>query len=601
MKDFFKMMFACLVAFVAAGAAMMFFCLVLIGIFAAAAGGGARPAVHDHSIMVVDLSVNIADAPPSGGSEEFIAEILGSSGPQRLQLRKVVAAIDAAATDNRIRGMFLQGTFSPVALGSGYAALLEVRAAIERFRDTGKPVVAYLVGPSTRDYLVASAASRIVINPLGMLATPGLSAEVMYLGGTFEKFGIGVQIAKAGKYKSAGEAFSQREMSPAEREQMTALLADVWAEFIEPVSKSRGIAPQELQALIDNEGIITAERALATGLVDEIKDFSDVLVELKEMTGRKAGEGAFTQVALPLYIAERFPAKAGPGPKDRIAVVYAEGTIVDGEGGPNNVGGDRLARELRKIRRDDKVKAVVLRVNSPGGSAVASEVIRQELVLLHAAKPLVVSMGTVAASGGYWISTDCDRIFAQPNTITGSIGVIAILPNLQGLVQKLELNVETINTGRNADLFSIVKPRTPEAMGVIQKLVDETYVKFIDRVVAGRELDREAVEAVAGGRVWSGADALERGLVDELGGLKQAIAHAADLADLEDYTVVDHPAARTFLEQVLEKLERTANPVASRGPAAELRRLVGAGLRNLEALNDPTGVYAIMPVSVEIH
>ncbi|MGH8017782.1 MAG: signal peptide peptidase SppA [Opitutaceae bacterium] len=601
MKDFFKMMFACLVALILAGVAMMFFCLVLIGIFAAAAGGGARPVVHDGSIMVVDLSVNIADAPPSGGSEEFIAQMLGSGGPQRLQLRKVVASIDAAATDNRIRGMFLQGAFAPVDLGSGYAALLEVRAAIERFRDTGKPVIAYLVGPSTRDYLVASAASRIVINPLGMIAAPGLSAEVLYLGGTFEKFGIGVQVAKAGKYKSAGEAFTQREMSPAEREQMTALLADVWAEFIQPVSISRGIDREELQALIDTEGVITAERALESGLVDEIKDFPDLLMELKEMTGRDADDRTFTQVALPTYIAERFPPNAGAGSKDRIAVVYAEGTIVDGEGGPGNVGGDRLARELREIRRDEKVKAVVLRVNSPGGSAIASEVIRRELVLLHEDKPLVVSMGSVAASGGYWIATDCDHIFAQPNTITGSIGVIAILPNLQGVAQKIELNVETINTGRNADLFSIVKPRSLEAMAVIQKLVDETYVKFIDRVVAGRDMDREAVEAVAGGRVWSGEDALAHGLVDELGGLKQAIAHAAGLAGIEDYTVIDHPPARTFLEQVLEKLENTANPVASRGPAAGLRNLIVTGLRRLEALNDPTGVYAIMPVSVEIH
>jgi len=601
MKDFFKMMFACLAAFCVAGLAMMFFCLLLAGIFAAAVGGEAKPVVHRDSVMVLDLSVNIADAPPSGAGEEVIAQLLGSGGPQRLQLRKVVDAIDAAAYDSRIRGLFLEGSFSPMNFGSGYAALLEVRAALERFRETGKPVIAYLVGPSTRDYLVASAASEIIINPLGMLATPGLSAEVMYLGGTFEKFGIGVQVAKAGKYKSAGEAFSQRHMSDAEREQLGALLADVWGQFIEPVSKSRGISPEALQELIDNEGVISAELALKAGLVDEIKDFPEVLDELKELTGERRDAATFTQIALPSYIAQRGSRASAIGSKPRIAVVYAEGEIVDGEGSPDNVGGDRFARELREIRRDDKVKAVVLRVNSPGGSAIASEVIRRELVLLHAQKPLVVSMGTVAASGGYWISTDCDHIFAQPNTITGSIGVVAILPNFEGLAQKIELNVESLKTGRNADVFSIAKARSPEAMGVLQKLVDETYVKFIDRVSAGRELDRDTVEAIAGGRVWSGEDAFERGLVDELGGLREAISHAASLAGIEEFTVVDHPPARTFLEEVLEKLERTANPVAGRGPAADLRRFLSGSLRRLEMLNDPNGIYAIMPVSIEIN
>jgi protease-4 len=603
MKDFFKMLFACLLAFVVAGMVMMFFGLVFIGIMAAAAGGGAKPQMPRSAVMVFDLSSNIADAPPSGSIEEMIAESLGSGGPPRLQLRQVVDAIDAAATDSRITGLFMQGSFAPVDYGSGYAALLEVRHAIERFRATGKPVVAYLVAPSTRDFLVASAASRVVANPLGMIATPGLAAEVMYLGGTFEKFGIGVQVAKAGKYKSAGEAFSERTMSDAEREQTTALLDDVWTEFVKGVSESRNIPVDELQALIDREGVVTAERALEVGLVDELLDFPDLLDELKRMTGRPVDAPTFAQVSLPAYIAQRTTPDVALGSRDRIAVVYAEGEIVDGEGGSGLVGGDRLARELREIRRDPKVKAVVLRVNSPGGSAIASEVIRRELVLLHATKPLVVSMGSVAASGGYWISTDSDRIYAQPNTITGSIGVVAILPNLEGLAEKIDLNIESIMTGRHADIFSIAKPRSPEAMAVLQKLIDDIYVKFIDRVADGREMDREAVEAIAGGRVWSGADALERGLVDAIGGLDDAIAHAAELAEIADYAVVDVPAARTFLEELVEQMQQKANPIAGHvqgGAAAEAQRIVRSALRRLEVLNDPQGIYAIMPVSIEI-
>jgi protease-4 len=284
----------------------------------------------------------------------------------------------------------------------------------------------------------------------------------------------------------------------------------------------------------------------------------------------------------------------------RVAVVYAEGEIVDGEGRSDNVGGDRFARELRKLQRDDRIKAVVLRVNSPGGSAIASETIRRELVALHEKKPLVVSMGTVAASGGYWISTDCDRVFAQPNTITGSIGVVAILPNMAGLAGKIDLNVEVLETGRNAGIFSIARPRSDEAMLILQRLVDDTYVKFIDRVSIGREMERETVEKVAGGRVWSGADALHHGLVDEIGGLSEAIAHAADLAELDDYVVEDLPAAKTLLERLMTSLDRSADPLAGRGPAADLRRLIAGGVRRLENLNDPAGVYAIMPVSIEI-
>jgi len=599
MKEFFRSFFACILALaVAAGMAGVLF-LVFFGMLASA--GAPTAQVPAGSVLVFDMSANIADAPSQGSSDEAVAELLGSGGPRRLELRKVVDAIDAAATDERIKAIFLEGSFEPANYGTGYGALLEVRAALERFRTSGKPVIAYLVAPSTREFLIASTASKVVLNPLGMVATPGLSAEVIYWGGFFKKYGIEVQIAKAGKYKSAGEAFSEEHMSEAEREQLTAILDDVWGDYIGAVSKARSLTPEALQALIDSDALILADKARAAGLVDELADFPVVLDELKAITGQTKPGRSFTQVSLSSYIAARSPAPGSAPTGPEIAVIYAEGVIVDGEGSPDQVGGDRLARDLRKLRHNDNVKAVVLRVNSPGGSAIASEVIRAELKLLAEKKPLVVSMGTVAASGGYWIATVGNRVFAQSNTITGSIGVIAIIPNLSGVAGNFGINVEGVKTGAQADIFSLLQPRRPESMQIIQRSVDNIYAKFLDRVVEARHLDRAVVEELAGGRVWSGADAQARGLVDEIGGLREAIKAAATEAQLDAYRVTDHPAAKTFLQSLMERLGQPGGaPLATRGPGGEVRRIVADGLQLSSLLNDPTGVYAIMPGLITI-
>lgn len=598
MKDFLKTVLACLVAMVVACGAVMFFFLVLIGILASA--GEQKVTIAKDSVLVFDLTANIEDSPANESAEDLVAQIAGSGGPGRLQLRKTIAAIDAAAADARIKGLYLHGSISPANYGSGYAALLEVRAALERFRATGKPILAYLVAPTTRDYLLASAASRVVMHPMGLVLTPGLSAEVLYFGGLFQKYGIGVQVAKTGRYKSAAETFAQDHMSEAEREQLTVLLDDIWNEYVAVVAQGRGLEPAALQALIDSRGLIDADTAVREHLVDAAGDFSDVLAELKTLTGEEEQGKTFRQIALPAYIGTLTPPTDAKVRKSRVAVVYAEGEIVDGEGRPQMVGGDNLARELRKVRDDESIKAVVLRVNSPGGSAIASEVIRREVALLHEQKPVVVSMGTVAASGGYWISTASDRIFAEPNTITGSIGVIAMIPNVQGLAERLSLNFETVETGRLAGIFSIARPRSDEAMAVVQRLVDATYVKFIDRVAESREMSREAVEALAGGRVWSGADAVENGLVDEIGGLDAAVRSAAGLAQLETYMVVDRPEARTFFEELVERLEKKGTPLAGRGPVPDLARQLESNLALLQSLNDPAGVYALLPMRLEL-
>lgn len=599
MKEFFRTFFACLLALFFTAAMAGLFMLVVFAMLAAT--GQQTATVPKGAVLVFDMSANIADAPSQGSSEEIIAELTGGDGPRRLELRSVLEAIEAAATDERIKAIYLEGAFAPSNYGSGYAALREVRTALEHFRASGKPVIAYLVAPSTREFFIASTASKLVLNPLGIIATPGISAEVIYWGGFFKKYGVDVQVAKAGRYKSAGETLSQEHMSEPEREQLTEILGDVWNDYIGTVAQARKLTPEALQAVIDAEALIPAEKAREVGLVDVLADFPVVLDELKGITGETRADKTFTQIALHTYIAAREPNPAAKVSGPQVAVIYAEGIIVDGEGTPDQVGGDRIAREIRKLRSDDDVKAVVLRVNSPGGSAIASEVIRAELKLLHERKPLVISMGTVAASGGYWISTVGDRVFAQNNTITGSIGVLTVIPNLSELAGRFSLNVENVKTARHADIFSIMQPREPGSMEIIQGFVDSIYTKFIDRVVEARKLDRGVIEGLAEGRVWSGADALSHGLIDEIGGLREAIKAAAAKAGLDSYRVTDHPASKTFLEKLMEQIaEGGTTPLAARGPAAEIRRLVEDGLEWSAMLTDPTGVYAIMPEMITL-
>jgi protease IV len=602
MKEFFKMLAACLAAFVVVGFGMFFFTLVLAGLLAASAGTPPVVVQRD-SMLVFDLSVNIQDSPTAQTGEQIIAEVFGGGGPATLQLRQVVDAIDAAAQDKRIKGVYLHGSLIPTSYGSGYAAIGEVRAALERFRQSGKPVIGYSVAPTARDFLLLSIADRIVLNPMGLTMMPGLSAEFLYLGGTFEKYGIGVQIARAGDYKSAGESFVRSDMSDEEREQVSSLLNGMWTGIVDSVSASRGIDARALQEVIDRNGILSPERALETGLIDQIGDFPGILAELKEITGTPVGDRTFKQVSLKQYIQSLSP-DAGRRVRDpQIAVVYAEGQIVNGEGSPGYVGGDRLARELRDLHNEGNVKAVVLRVNSPGGGVMASEMIRREIARLNERMPVVVSMGTLAASGGYWISAGSDRIFAQPNTITGSIGVIAIIPNFQGLAERFALNVESVQTARNAGIFSLMKPRDDEGMAIIQGYVDETYDDFLDLVATGRRIDRSALEPIAGGRVWSGVDALELGLVDEIGGLGDAIAHAAFLAGLEpgDYVVHDHPPARSFLEELVSRLDDRGSPASGRILGSRVGRYIERVARSVEVLDDPRGLYALMPVAIEFN
>jgi protease-4 len=368
--------------------------------------GQKRPTtVETGSYLVFDLATNIQDAPADFDGGALFGPLFGGNRITTLQLRTVTRAIRSAAHDSRIAGMLITGRELPVDYGAGFGALKEVRMAIEEFRRSGKPVLAYLNSSTLRDYYVASAASDIVLDPYGLLLLPGLASRPLFLAGAFEKFGVGVQVTRVGKYKSAVEPFTRKDLSPEAREDLQKLLDDLWANVEADIARSRGLTPVDVQRAVDTHGIFLASDALAEKLVDRTAYRDEVIDELKVRTGRRKGPTeTFKQVSLPAYarlVANDSPVATGGG---RIAVVYAEGDIVDGDGQVGEVGGAKFSRELRRLRQDPDIKAVVLRVNSPGGSATASEAIQRELRLTMQTKPVVVSMGSVAASGGYWIS-----------------------------------------------------------------------------------------------------------------------------------------------------------------------------------------------------
>ncbi len=611
-KTFFGSFFGTLAAFSVVASA------VAIGLALLVSGFSTRQVaprpVENGSWLVLNLSDQFQDAPLQNEGLDKLAEAIGDSPSHVLQVRRVTRALQAAAVDEDIAGLYLNGVEPSLGGGTGYAALKEIREAIGQFRAAGKPVKAWLTFAGTREYYLASAADELSVDPFGAILLPGLAAQPMFFTGAFEKLGIGVQVTRVGKYKSAVEPYTRKDMSPESRAQTQKLLDDLWSELARSIENSRKLAPGMLQKAVDSEGLIRPEIAKQSGLVDRIAYADEILDELRASTGAKGVKKSFRQVSMASYaplvpdthLAARRPTPDSPvaTPKgyQKIAIVYAEGAIVDGSGGEEGVvWGAKVARDLREIRRDDSVKAVVLRVNSPGGSVSASEAIQRELKLIRQDKPVVVSMGSIAASGGYWISTYSDRIFAEPTTITGSIGVFSLLFNVKDLAtDKLGLGFETVKTGRFADAATITRPKTTEELELIQKSVDWIYAQFLEKVAESRKLDRKVVEEIAEGRVWSGSEAARLGLVDELGGLDAAMAFAASKAAVgEEFSVVEYPKRRKLLESIADVFERKGRDEAK----AKGGTLVREALRTVAAVtefNDPRGIYARLPFDLSL-
>lgn len=601
MKGFFQSLLGSLAAFamLCFGATVALF--VLIGVLASI---GEQPVieVQANSVLVLDLNTNIQDTPPLSDFETVLQEALTGETQPTTHLLNVIESIKLAAYDDAISALLLHGNLQARGYGSGLAAISEVRQAIQAFKNSGKPVYAYLVSPTQKDYYLSSVADEVWINPFGMISLNGLASTAPFLGSALEKYGIGVQTTRVGNYKSAVELFTRSSMSDADREQMTVLLSDLWQSLLSQIGNSREINLNDLNQLSSEQAFFTAEAAQSVKLIDQIGYLDELIGQLSETYHEDDSENSFRQIDLVDYAyTNGIDLMTSVKDGERIAVVYAEGDIIDGGKYPGYVGGDWLASELRRLRHDDDIKAVVLRVNSPGGSAVASEVIQRETRLLAEQKPLIVSMGSYAASGGYWISAYADTIYAQPYTITGSIGVFGLVFNIKEAAANFAVHFDGVKTAPFADIYSPSRPRTEHEMELIQTFTDEIYDAFIAKVAEGRELETSRVSELAQGRVWSGLSAQQLALTDRIGGLDEAIAEASQLAGLEQAAIEQVPSPANFADTLATWLEESgAAPVAHiPGPINELSSHMEAISQTLRSLNDPRNVYARMPYGLE--
>ena len=595
MKSFLKTFLATLVAFVVI-VSMTVCGFITVGVMA---GDENEVNIKDKTVLIFKMNSNITEAQqeeyPFGGLER---ELTGRSS-NSLSMTQIIQGLDKAAKDDRISALYLEGNLVSENYGSGPAALLEIRQALGRFK-AKKPIYAYNTGWSKSDLMLVAGASHLYLDPMGAVDMTGLVAEPMFYGDAFKKYGIEVQVTRVGKYKAAVEPFITNKMSDANREQISKMLSDIWSEWKLVIGSDRKLQPEQIQAIADQKGFLLASEAKSVGIIDEIKNYDEVLNELKKLTGKKESDKTFNQVSLQSYLDVDVEDAAPRESKNRIAIVFAEGEIVDGNGSSTQIGGNSLSRQLRRLRMDPAVKAVVLRVNSPGGSAVASDLIQREIILIQKEKPVVVSMGYVAASGGYWISAYSNRIFAEPNTITGSIGVFGLLPNVKRLANSVGITWDSVQTSKLGAMQTLSRPKTEAELARIQTSVDMIYSEFIRKVSEGRRLKPEFVNEIAQGRIWSGKEAIKLGLVDELGGLGQAIDHAVLISKLGDDYQIDYPQPpKGGFNKFFESLGKEEEPMGT-GNFSEIARQIKNQINWLNALNDPNDIYARVPFDLNL-
>jgi len=534
MREFFKYVFATVVGIVISTVILfILFFAIIIGIVSSV-GEEKKVMVKDNSILYLNLDQAITERTPENSLAGI--PIIGGGDEKTIGFNDLIKALKAAKTDDKIKGVYINVS----APNSGMATMLEVRNAILDFKTSRKPVIAYSEVYSQGAYYLASAASKVYVNPQGGLEFKGFSSDLVFFKGALDKLGIEAQIIRVGNYKSAVEPFTNTKMSDYNRQQVTAYVGGLYQTFLEGISKSRNIPVADLHAIADAYKIQQPQDALNYKLVDALKYKDELLDELRALT--KIDKKGMVEIVSINDYAANLPTTSSFTGKNRIAVIYANGDIVGGEGSDEQIGSERISRAIRKARLDDGIKAIVLRVNSGGGSALASEVIWREIELTKKTKPVIASFGDVAASGGYYIGCAADSIFVQPNTITGSIGVFGIIPNFQNLLNnKLGITFDGVKTGQYADIMSVNRPLTPGERFIIQNGVNHIYDTFLTRVADGRKKSKAQIDSIGGGHVWIGTDAVKNGLADRLGSFNDAIAAAAKKAKLSDYKVVEYP------------------------------------------------------------
>ena len=589
MKDFLKYTAAVICGFLIVTVLMFMLGFGFLG--AIVASGSSTPSIPKSGVLAIDMSkVTIGEQSRDGST----LSMLGGEGSSTIGIWDAVQAVNTAATDPAVKYIYLRTDGSM----SGISALEEFRAALADFRTySGKAIVSYIESPTSGSYWLASVADKVYMTAHEGATTMinGVSSQMIFIGDLLDRLGVNVQLIRHGKYKSAGEMYTRSSASPENREQYQRMVDSIWETMASEIAVSRGITVERLNEAVDGLELNMPQDFVDCGLVDELMTSE----ELKEQLAVLAVEDDFEDVSMiPFsdYVAARRPVSKA---SKKIAVVYAEGNIVDGSG-KSEVAGDRFAQMLADVRADSTVKAVVLRVSSPGGSVLASEKIKTELDLLKQTKPLVASYGDYAASGGYWISANCDRIYSDATTLTGSIGVFGMVPDFSKTANDLlHVNIETVSSNRHGDMYSGMRPFDQAEYDYMLESIESIYDRFTTIVSDARSLPKETVDAVGQGRVWTGSDAMVIHLVDEIGGLDDAVSYAAVAAgdpDMSNWSVTGYPKPMSQMEELLEMF---GSGVVSASVQEGLTGKAEALTEKLEDLSRPV-VLARMDAEIEI-
>lgn len=546
MKDFFKFTLATVTGIILSS--IVLFMIGIVTIFGMVSSAETETIVKKNSVMMLDLNGTLAERTENDPLKALF-QMTGEES-DAYGLDDILASIKKAKENENIKGIYIQAT----SLGTSYASLQAIRAELEDFKASGKFIVAYADNYTQGLYYLSSVADKVLLNPKGAIEWRGIAATPLFFKDLLQKVGVEMQIFKVGTYKSAVEPFIATEMSPANREQVTEYIGSIWKQVVDGVSVSRKITPDSLNAYADRMLMFyPSEMSVKCGLADTLIYRDDVRDYLKTLV--KVGKDD----KLPMLGLDEMTNVKKNVPKDKsgniVAIYYASGEITDQAGSAaseEGIVGDKMVRDLRKLKDDDDVKAVVLRVNSPGGSAFASEQIWHAVKELKAKKPVIVSMGDYAASGGYYISCVADTIVAEPATLTGSIGIFGMVPNIKGLAEKVGVTSDVVKTNKFSDIGNLMRPFNEDERTLLQMTITQGYDLFVTRCAEGRHLSKEAIEKIAEGRVWTGETALKLGLVDELGGIGKALDIAVKKADLKGYTVLSYPDKKDFLTALLD-------------------------------------------------
>ncbi len=570
---------------------MSFFLLLIVGVVASAGSSSSGKSTKSNSIIKLDLE-NVSN--DYGGSvyiEDFDYKETNNDG-----LINVLQAIDYAKGDDKIKGISIENN----ATGLGSTQRKAIVDKLAEFKKTGKFVVAYADYYSQGEYYLASVADTVYMNPMGSIDFKGLASEILYMKDLQEKSGIHMEVIRHGKYKSAVEPFLQQTMSDENREQLTVLLNSIWESYVGDISKNRKIPVAKLNDIATNLDARNANLALQNKLIDKIAYIDQYHNGIKKALDIKYDDN-INEIEILDYIKDVNLNIKKVSAKDQIAVIFAQGEIQGGEGNVNTIGEGSINRALKEARKNDKIKAVVLRVNSPGGSALTSDIIWREIELTKKVKPVIVSMGDVAGSGGYYIACNANRIFAEPGTITGSIGVFGMVPNFKKVADKFGVNAEAVKTHENATGYSVFEEMSPKYKQTLTESIEIIYDTFISRVAEGRKIDKAKVDEMAQGRVWTGTMAKQLGLVDELGSLDDAIAYAAKLVKTDNYKVSLYPEYEVELADLFRKfLGMSVSSVKEDAIKNEIGTENYELLQRMNYLKQSKGVQAMMPYHLNI-